>query len=245
MKRARHEVDVDVVGQVDIGDPVAAVHIPQTLGIGASVSHYLGTAGSLGFFARRLRDGVTGFVSCNHVIAGQDKGIEGDEILSPGLADGGSAPRDVVGYLDGDYVRLRQPRVEADCAFAQLADGITYDPRRIGTSEVLRAEVATPQYAMSVGKVGRTTGRTVGRVTAFDLDFFDVRYVFGYIPVSGQIEIESIGDVPFCRPGDSGSLVFTEDLRPLGLVSISSRVGRAFAAPIDTVLSSLGLEILV
>lgn len=250
VKRAAHEVDVDVVGHVHIGDPVPAVHIPQTLGIGASVSHYLGTAGSLGFFARRLRDGVTGFVSCNHVIAGQDSGIEGDEILSPGPADGGSGPRDVVGYLDGGYVRLRQSRVEADCAFAQLVDGITYDPRRIGKSDVLRAELATPQEATSVGKIGRTTGRTVGRVTAFDLDFVDVRYAFGYIPLTGQIEIESTGDEPFCLPGDSGSLVFTEDLRPLGLVSMSSRVGgfgntgRAFAAPIDTVLASLGVEIL-
>lgn len=252
VERAAHEADIKVLNRVQIADPVSIAQFPRPLEIGASVSHYRATTGSLGFFARRLRDGVTGFVSCNHVIAGQDRGSEGDEILSPGLADRGTRPRDVVGYLDGEYLRLRQSRVETDCAFAQLAGGVSYHPRRIGTSDILRAELASPwEAATLVGKVGRTTGRTVGRVTAFELDNVEVQYAFGPVKLNGQIEIESTGDVPFCRPGDSGSLVFTEDLRPLGLVCASSaaggagNLGLAFAAPISTVLTSLGVEILL
>ena len=87
-----------------------------------------------------------------------------------------------------------------------------------------------------------------GQITAFDIDNFSVDYSFGRIQFEGLIEIESeISAAPFARPGDSGSLVFNAEGQPLGLLFVSSlrggahNCGLAYATPIDTVLSALGV----
>jgi hypothetical protein len=239
--KSESEIDLQYTGPLEIAPVQDSVPVKR-LEIGASIAHYSVRAGSIGFFARRTSDGALGLVSNNHVLAAQDQGRNDDEILHPAPADHGSAPNDVVAYLDGNYPRLRTTQQTVDCAFARLARGTVY-----GSTQKLSNTVAVPEKLMQVEKIGRTTKRTSGRIIAAELEFFDVRYRFGYWPLFNQIEIESTSMAPFCSGGDSGSLVFTRDQEPVGLLFLSTRAGgafnagRAFANPIADVLRSLSV----
>jgi hypothetical protein len=241
---ARNEVDLQYTGPLEIV-PVQEPVPVRRLEVGGSIAHYSWSAGTIGFFARRTADGVLGVVSNNHILAAQDRGRHDDEILHPAPADHGSSPNDVVAYLDGAYPRLRTQQQTVDCAFARLAHGITCGPRAISSRETLRSTIATPEESLIVEKIGRTTKRTSGRIVTVDLDFIDIRYWFGYWPMFNQMEIESISEKRFCSSGDSGSLVFTHDREPVGLLFLGTRAGgafnggRAFANPIGDVLRSL------
>lgn len=202
--------------------------------------------GSLGFFARRNRDGALGLVSNNHILAAEDAGRDGDVILHPGRADRRRATPAEIAYLDGDYPRLRGGRGPAvDCAFARLIN-----------EEAARQQppLGEPTIALSdlpVTKVGRSTSATHGRVSAFSLDRCRVDYFLGDVEFQGQIEIESLNDFAFASAGDSGSLILTEKGEPLGLLhSVSAAGGRTnnsgltFANPIQSVLAALDVSLL-
>lgn len=245
-QKAKGEVDEQYTGPLEI----VPVHDPvpvKRLEIGASIAHYSCSAGTIGFFARRNSDGALGIVSNNHVLAAQDQGQDDDEVLHPAPADRGSSPNDVVAYLDGNYPRLRTPRQTVDCAFARLARKVSCDPRKVSATETMRDAVGVPEKYLQVEKIGRTTGRTSGRIVTVEIEFVDVPYRFGHMPLFNQMEIESTSAARFCSSGDSGSLVFTRDCEPVGLLFLGSRAGgafnagRAFANPIGDVLQSLGV----
>lgn len=245
-RKARGEIDVRITGPVSVERPAAGAP-GRCLAIGSSVGHYRSTAGTLGFFAQRNADGAVGIVSNNHVLAAEDRGKEDDDILHPGPADRGCRPKDVIARLSGDYPRLKRSPQTVDCAFAPLVDGIEYAPLSTGLGEELSAITAKPQTLHAVFKVGRTTGRTLGKITAFDVDNFPVDYSFGRIHFDGLMEMESVSAAPFARPGDSGSLVFNAERQPLGLLFVGSlrggtyKCGLAYASPIDAVLDALGV----
>lgn len=244
--KAGNEIDLQYTGPLEI-TPVEAPVQTRRLELGASTGHYRSSAGTIGFFARRIADGTLGIVSNNHVLAAQDEGLDNDDVLHPGPADSGRSPNDVVARLVGDYPRLHAENQTVDCAFARLVRGATCDPLAVSAKEALRTTLAVPEIEMDVEKIGRTTGRTRGRITAIDLDFFDVNYSFGLQSFYGQIEIESVDATPFCRPGDSGSLIFTRDCEPVGLLFLGTRAGgrfnsgRGYANPIDEVFRALGV----
>lgn len=247
-RKTSRELDIRIVGPIEVR-PAAGVNAARVLAIGASAGHYRCTAGTIGFFARRDGDGALGIVSNNHVLAAEDRGVEGDDILHPGPADRGRRPNDVIAHLDGGYPRLRVDERRVDCAFAPLARALRYDPLSLGGGERLVPTPAAGEDQLEVCKVGRTTGRTHGRITAFELDDVDVDYGFGTLSFHDQIEIESGEAQPFCSPGDSGSLVFTRDRQPLGLLFSGSAAGGTFnsghgyANPIGPVLAALGVSL--
>lgn len=244
---ASGEVDVRITGRrmaSESFDPLNTHRVRPMLTIGSSVGHYHSTAGTLGFFARSIADGSMGFVSCNHVIAAADAAGDGDEVLSPAPLDGGRRPRDVVGHLDGRYPRLHN-KPSLDCAFARIAEHVRYDAATIKPDRSLLNDVSTPDESSVVEKIGRTSGHTRGRITAFQLDTLDVDYPFGTVGFQGQIEITSDDSFPFCRPGDSGALLFRPECRPLGLLVASTRFGVAYAHPLEPILSALNIQIAV
>jgi hypothetical protein len=245
-KEAGNEIDLQYTGPLEIhpaGDSVPR----RRLALGGSTAHYRCSPGTIGFFARRLTDGRIGIVSNNHVLAAQDDGNEGDEVLHPAPADRGSSPNDVIAHLAGDYPRLLSQQPTVDCAFAPLVRGTSCDPLALSDTERLRSSIAVAEVQMEVEKIGRTSGRTRGRITAIDLDFFDVDYRCGRVSLFDQIEIEAVSEQPFCQGGDSGSLVFTRDHEPLGLLFLGTRAGGAFncgrgyANPIANVMKALGI----
>ena len=214
---------------------------------GASIGRADGRrrTGSLGFFARRNRDGALGIVSNNHILAAQDAGCDGDVILHPGRADRRRATPTIVALLDGDYPRLCGAGASnVDCAFACLVDENAAPPI---------PAMGAPALALSdlpVRKNGRSTHETHGRVSAFSLDRCRVDYsAAGPVEFQGQIEIESLDEFPFAMGGDSGSLILTEEGAPLGLLhSVSAAGGRTnnsgltFANPIRSVLDALDVS---
>lgn len=245
-ERAAGEIDYWETGKVEPGEAPPAP-ADRSLVIGASIGHYRCTAGTLGFFARRLSDGAIGIVSNNHVLAIEDEAGDGDEILHPAAADRGRRPLDVVARLSGDYPRLRRKGQTADCAFARLLRQMPHNPLSLGNGDRLSPLPVEAAGETVVEKIGRTTGRTRGQITAFDLEDVNVDYRFGSAQFAGAIEIQSADPTPFSRGGDSGSLVFNTARQPVGLVYACSVLGgkfdngRTYAHPIAAVLSSLGV----
>ncbi|GAB2496150.1 hypothetical protein GCM10027063_39050 [Promicromonospora xylanilytica] len=221
---------------------------------GISIGHVGVTAGTLGAFVTRAspgddgraKDGALYALSNYHVLAGSPEARPGDVVLQPGPADGGLAPGDRIGELT-QVVNLEQVEpAYTDAAIARL-DRVPVDfeypvGRVVKTARALGGEI--------VGKVGRTTSVTRGRVTAIELDDVIVGYEdLGALSFDDQIEIESLDDGPFSRGGDSGALVYREDGVALGLLFAGSESGGrsgkglTYANPIDQVLEILGIEL--
>jgi hypothetical protein len=98
-----------------------------------------------------------------------------------------------------------------------------------------------------VVKVGRTTGGTRGFVSAIGVSVGVFMTTQGYRQqafFSNQIQIESeVGD--FSDGGDSGSVVFNEDMDAVGLIFAGARDGArgggklSYANPMGLVLGAL------
>lgn len=92
---------------------------------------------------------------------------------------------------------------------------------------------------MIVGKTGRTTQLTVGRITGVGVSV-NVNYGGGRVArFIDQIAIQSVNSNPFSAGGDSGSSIWTWDAlrRPIGLlfaggggVTFANRMARVVAA---------------
>jgi hypothetical protein len=218
---------------------------------GVSIGHVGVTAGTLGAFVTRAGPEGAGrhlyALSNYHVLAGSPEARPGDVVLQPGPADGGLAPGDRIGELTQVVDLDTLEPSYTDAAIARL-DRVPVDfeypvvGRVVKTARALGGEI--------VGKVGRTTAITRGRVTAIELDDVIVGYEdLGALNFDDQIEIESLDDGPFSRGGDSGALVYREDGVALGLLFAGSESGGrsgkglTYANPIDQVLDILGVEL--
>jgi hypothetical protein len=229
----------------------------RPLQIGVSIGHFDVTAGTLGAFVRASRGSGYHVLSNNHVLANEDDASAGDEIVQQGALDGGRRSRDTVGTLRTGWIRLkkRSPNL-VDCALAEIRDGIDCDcvtMRDVNGSATTRLLGISPQGVLDEGitvhKVGRTTGATKGRVTAYELDNVVVSYGVGNLRFDKQIEIEGTSNRPFSDGGDSGSLIVDSEFRALALLFAGSEIGGAngrgltYANPIETVLSNLKVDL--
>jgi hypothetical protein len=220
--------------------------------IGASIGHHRITAGTLGGFVVLRKGGQVRALSNNHVLADEDRGKKGDAILQPGAYDGGRAGRDRIGSLD-QAVKLK-PRGtnRVDAALCAVSAAVGYDPRTLRGVGTLEGLGKTPIEEVGiVEKLGRTTGHTRGRVTAFELDNVVVAYDTGNLRFDDQIEIEGADDTSFSQGGDSGSLVFaSEDHGALGLLFAGSDqggrngAGLTYVNVLPTVLAQLKADLL-
>ncbi|WP_426593604.1 trypsin-like peptidase domain-containing protein [Cellulomonas sp. McL0617] len=215
---------------------------------GVSIGHVDVSAGTLGAFVRV--DGEVHVLSNYHVLSGTPAAEVGDVVLQPGRADGGSAPEDGVATLARRVELEPDGRGVVDCAIARLEGELAqpdlqYPVGRITTTAVVLG-------GESVGKIGRTTAMTHGRVTAIELDDVVVGYgeELGELTFDNQIEVESTGTGPFSRGGDSGSLVYREDGVAIGLLFAGSESGGdngsglTYVNPIDAVLAAFGATLL-
>jgi hypothetical protein len=100
-----------------------------------------------------------------------------------------------------------------------------------------------------VAKIGRSTGLTRGRVTAFELDNVVVGYDIGNLRFDNQIEIEGAEAGPFSQGGDSGSVIVDEELKAVALLFAggdqggTNGQGLTYASPIHKVLEVLAVEL--
>jgi hypothetical protein len=249
-KQAKGEVDVRYVGRVSKRATPWYQQRQRPLLIGGSIGHVKVTAGTLGCFVKP-RTGTGLFVlSNNHVLADENRGKRGDDILQPGTIDGGNAPEDVVAKL-GDFVRLKKISPNAvDCALGELVADIPADLTKLrGNGRLSGLGDAFLDLGTEVTKIGRTTGLTHGRVTAIELDNVVVGFDIGDLRFDNQIEIEGAGDGPFSDGGDSGSLIVGQDHRGVALLFAGGDQGGAngqgltYANPLRTVLDMLKVEL--
>lgn len=223
----------------------------RPLEIGTSIAHKDVTAGTIGAFVHRGRSGAWYILSNNHVLANVNEATRGDEILQPGPADGGRLREEDIVALLAKYVPISfsAPNL-VDCAIAKVREGVEVVPSEIhgiGTMTGVREDDV--DILMQVKKLGRTTGLKTGRVTAIALDDVGVDMDTGVASFDNQIEIESVVRTkPFCRGGDSGSLIVDEDGCATALLFAGSdegglgNQGLTYANPISAVISSLGIR---
>ncbi|MGW3874362.1 hypothetical protein ACWEC4_21840 [Streptomyces sp. NPDC005055] len=202
-KVAHGESETRIIGRVR-----AQGTLPQTptlpLRPGLSIGHPKSTAGTLGGFIRIK--GVTGLcaLSNNHVLAATNRGRCGDPILQPGRSDGGRPERDRIGRLHA-FERLRtayEPPNEVDAAVC-LLDELPYELPHLASST---SAIASAVNGDEVEKIGKSSLRTVGRVTAVNVTLLNMDYRIGALRFDGVTEVQGTHE-PFSRDGDSGSLV--------------------------------------
>lgn len=220
---------------------------------GVSVGHFGITAGTLGALARG-RSGERAnrifALSNNHVLANVNAGPLNANILQPGPADGGMNPQSRIGVLER-FVPINFASGATnfvDCATAWMVSSqVRREFVRLvnGQQQLFRvsSQTVSPQVGMMVGKSGRTTQLTQGRISAIGVT---VNVGFGAGRTGtfrDQISIVSTtAGAEFSRGGDSGSLIWTwnQTRNPVGLL-FAGGTGVTFANRIDRVLNSLDI----
>src|SRR5712691_12441734 len=210
--------------------------------------------GTIGCVAR-LSSGNPGFLSNNHVVAGENRGVRGkDRILQAGALT--ISPGAQVGLLS-DFVDLKPSPAGATLA---LGTAILNDvdagsveatspeqckqgylpPRNLPTP----SGIADAMLGDKVFKVGRTTGLTRGEVIQTGVIVGPIHYAPGPCWFRRSILIQGENGTPFSDHGDSGSaIVRREDGKVVGLL-FAGNGQHTWACRIDDVLRSLNCRIL-
>lgn len=220
---------------------------------GISVGHFRITAGTQGVLAtgrRPPRNRRLLMISNNHVIADSNRGRFGDSILQPGRADGGRNPRDRVAILER-YVPID---FNGRPNYVDCASGWCW-PQRVRKEFIYRSgsrfryfrvssQISGIRRGMIVGKSGRTTQLTAGRIIGIS-ETIRVNFGGGRVALfRDQMSIRGLrGD--FSRGGDSGSLIWTWDRhrRPVGLL-FAGGGGFTFANKIGRVMRALDIRLI-
>lgn len=250
-KQAKGEVDIKYVGKIQKLETAKKLQKRRRpLVIGCSIGHFKITAGTLGCFVRDRATGEILILSNNHVLANENNAAAGDTVIQPGRVDGGKVTFDGIGKLRS-FVKLKKTGANlVDCAVASIKNGIKFDQRTLGSFGKLAGlglEVLID--GTEVRKVGRTTGETKGRVTAFELDNVVIEYDMGNLRFDDQIEVEGAGSKAFSDGGDSGSLIIDKDRGAVALLFAggdqggSNGKGLTYGNSIRAVLDALKVDL--
>ncbi|MDX1945999.1 MAG: hypothetical protein SFU86_11430 [Pirellulaceae bacterium] len=222
---------------------------------GISVGHFNITAGTIGALARG-RSGVRRnrllLLSNNHVLADVNAGPIGAAIIQPGKFDGGVNPRDRIGSLERFVpVNFAAGSVNfVDCATAWVNTSLVrkeFVHLVNGQQRFFRVNSQTiqAQVGMIVGKSGRTTQLTQGRITAIGVTV-NVNFGNGRVGTfRDQFSVVSTTTgANFSQGGDSGSLIWTWNpaRNPVGLL-FAGGGGVTFANRIDRVKQALDIDL--
>lgn len=261
-ERAGEDVDIRYVGPVRAltgpsppdPDPVKPAPTPNQLQQrirplvrGASIAHRDVTAGTLGAFVIVGVETAIYVLSNNHVLGNSDRGRIGDDVLQPGPADDGTSADRVGELFRAVRLEIGAPNL-VDAALALLDDVIQVD--RAAHDGPLAGVTDAVDVVGQVVKIGRTTGLTIGRISAIEVDGVPVGYDSGVFTFDDQIEIEGL-DGGFSAGGDSGSVIYTPDGRlGFGLIFAGSTTGGpggsgvTYANSLATALSTLDASLL-
>jgi len=220
---------------------------------GVSVGHVRVTAGTLGCLAlgrSAPRNSRLMILSNNHVLANSNNAVFGDSVIQPGRVDGGTHPADQVGILERfvplqyggatNYVDAATSWVWPDRVRREhiYPSGGGHQLFRIGSN---------PQYptlGALVGKTGRTTQLTQGRITALNWAGNVGPYPgAGTAFFTGQFVVQAASG-NFSSPGDSGSVIWRWEtgLPPVGLLFAGGE-GYTLASPMPWVTYFLDINL--
>jgi hypothetical protein len=194
---------------------------------GGTITCCSGTLGSL-----VTRGGTQYLLSNNHVLARSDQALAGENIIQPGLIDSncGLGATNVVGTLTQFYNLETGTAPKIDAAIAQVTPngvdpsgnilylGATTDANNVPVPAPPTAGAGLPEtgalVSRAVAKSGRTTGLTCSTIFSVSTTT-SVQYQKGC--ASGPTFNETFDNEVavtgggFSAPGDSGSLVVTQD----------------------------------
>lgn len=243
-EKCKGEIDERIVGRVFKQTPWYRKK-NRPLRIGGSVGRTdENAAGTLGCFAS-FRTGSHSdlILSNNHVLAKENDGHPGDRIVQPGRLDGGRASTSVVARLS-KFKKLKRRHNLVDAAVAELDGGVEYYYNWIEGLGPIRGVRTDPlEVGEVVYKLGRTTGLTQGRISAFEVDSVYVEYDQGDLEFDGQLEIEPEGLKPFSLAGDSGSLIVDSRRKAVGLLFAGNDADATYANTIGNVLDALRIDL--
>ena len=234
---------------------------------GVTVGHYSITAGTFGCLVRRGDDVF--ILSNNHVLADCNRGQEGDAILQPGAADGGTSD-DCIATL-ADYVPLDFGTAPSECSIADLSakllnyaagafgshhqlqvvkqtEGINRVDAALGcplspdlvSNEILYIGVPVGAGTATLGTEVQKSGRTTGH-TQGTITQIDATLRVNYNGPTALFTGQLVAG-PMSQPGDSGSAVLDMDKRVVGLLFAGSDA-TTIMNPIDAVFAALNVEL--
>ena len=186
--------------------------------------------------------GTQFILSNNHVLDDTNKGKRGDPIVQPGLADVACVqdPSTAVANLSGAVkINFGGGTNTVDAAIAEVISGdVSSDILNIGP---IASTTVAPTIGLAVQKQGTTTCLTTGTISAVGAHG-KIRYGKGKVATFvNQIII----DGNFSAPGDSGSLVVTQEACPqaVGLMFAgATNPAATIANPISSVLNKLNVS---
>ncbi len=228
------QIDVEVLGEF-YGDFVPSAQGGDSFGYGAPG----GKTATLGCVVADA-GGQQYFMSCNHVIANTNLGVNGSDIVwSPGSRDGGTNANTVGVLYDFETIYFGGVRPNyMDAAVAK--PNASASPRSIHGIGTVSGVDPSPAYNLPVKKYGKATALTTGQLT--------LRNLAMVLPYGGnsalfvdQYGILEVGGGVFARDGDSGSLVVSGDA--VGLIFATSTNGNlAVANPIEPILTRFAVS---
>jgi|SRR6218665_866749 len=231
------DIVIEETGLIKFRTP-AGLHRPAFPGI--SIAHYKVTAGTLGCFVEDEKKKIY-ILSNNHVLANSNRGKYKDEILQPGLMDGGKKTKDIIAELSYLVELERSGLNRMDAAIAEVLPEMKYD-FAFGKKKI--NGVIDPVNGMKVEKLGRSTGHTRGRITTRNLDI-QVDFDGKAVDFIDQFEVKGNRGTMFCDAGDSGALIYQKDtMQAVGLLFAGTDDGTTFATPIGEVLDTFSVRIL-
>lgn len=203
--------------------------------------------GTLGCFVKQSSSIGIAMLSNNHVLAGENRGVNGDRILQSGSSQ--FNPVMLAGELES-YVPLKpSPKGasisagnvllnDVDAALATIVDANylqAYLPTKSAPSPKGVAKAAVNDL---VHKVGRTTGLTYGVVRQIGTIVGPVGYGVGECWFRQSIVIEGVNGTTFSDHGDSGSAIVRDDGMLVGLLYAGNGI-QTYACSIDNVFKQL------
>lgn len=181
-------------------------------------------AGTIGWWLVD-EDGQIYLISNNHVWAKENQGQQGDQIVQPGVLDGGTED-DVIAELY-DFVPLDFTSTGVN--YVDVAVATPVDMSKLYTSIMELGGVTGkrgPSQGEQVCKVGRTTGRTCGEVVDASATV-QVDYASGTATFEDVFLVQG---TELVNGGDSGSPVLSSDNKFLGLLFAGNDDGSLFVA---------------
>jgi hypothetical protein len=225
---------------------------------GGSCVTATGYAGTIGALVRKEGSDSIFLLSCNHVIAACNQIDPGMPIMAPAPDDArphSELPRSIARLHEAVLLQTGSLGL-AGSGEEDLALGLVIDPDLVSSWQGdstdgfdTPTEIADAKPGMRVKKFGRTTGLTHGVVDALVPEPYPVhcqsKKFKGEVWFRNIVYVDGKGE-PFALPGDSGSLVVTEDgTKAVGLLFSSNGNGEfGQLIPMRHAASKLGVSLI-
>jgi hypothetical protein len=189
------------------------------------------------------KNGVSYFLSNNHVFARENNAAIGEDIVQPGRPD--SVPRCDTNFPNhvADLSEFKKINYEfsssntIDAAIAQIQSDTSFTCETACGYTPSNTTI-TASVGMNVKKCGRTTMETTGTVTGVNVTVFA-----GYSGGKSALFTRQTQFSDIAEPGDSGSLIVTnDDNQPVALLFAGSAT-TTIGNPINDVLNNFNVSI--